>query len=639
MKNPCNDFFDLNGVLASHVKSFEFRSQQLSMAQEVYDAIKKEKKLIIEAGTGTGKTLAYLVPVLLNKKKAIISTGSKNLQEQLKNKDLPLLKEIIPHEYSVTVMKGRNNYLCLRRFIDFRDNHSGSFFESDSLKHIFAWGQETITGDRADFGENLSQEVWKEVDSRSDLCLGRKCTYFNDCFVTKLRIQAQQSDLIIINHYLFFADVQLRSNSDNSLLPKVDTIIFDEAHMLEEIATEYFGYTISRSSFIDLMNELVRELKETPKLETKVNESLTHISLLTGDLFTLFQEDAKNGRIRLYKKDITEEMQSISEKISWQIEILSNEVMNSTDSEALKRISERFITRGKALDFILNFPEDSFVAWKENKEHFVSLHASPIDISSSMKEDVFPLAKSMVFTSATLSSGKQDFNFLKGSLGFADDDTFVQLDTPFDYKKSVLYHFPQSLPEPSSSDFINAISEEIHDTILAAGGRTMVLFTSYKALNGVYKNIRERIPYKIYRQMSGVENKTIMSWFTQEKNSVLFGTSSFWQGVDVVGDSLSCLIIDKLPFASPGDPILSARIDHINLNKGNPFMEYQVPMAVIALKQGFGRLIRHKEDRGVFVLLDNRVFTKRYGKKFLDALPETNHAKNSQEIAAFFSQT
>ena len=637
MKFLPNDYFDPGGRLASHLNKYEFRPQQVEMSAAVFDAISKEAKLVVEAGTGTGKTLSYLVPAILSGHKVIVSTGSKNLQEQLKLKDLPLLKKALPVDFTAITMKGRSNYLCIRRYIDYREQHQASFFEKSNVQDIFSWGDSTETGERTEYSGTIPREMWQEVDSRSELCLGRKCNFYHDCFVTKLRIKAQKADILFVNHHLFFSDVRLRSNSDNSLLPKAHTVIFDEAHMLESIATSYFGYLFNRKSVLELMNELKRELKTIPEAEVRMLEPFAHLANATNAFFEAFLAMGKEGTQRLYKKDFNVNIRDAADKIKSIMDSIGEDLYLTTDSDPIKRLMERFDDRKNALETILNYNENKFVCWMEGKDNHVTLHASPIDISENIQKEVFPLAKSFIFTSATITSGQNDFSFFQRQIGLTEKDMFLQLDTHFDFKNSVLYYFPKDVPDPNSEGFVDYISGAIHDLIMASKGRTLVLFTSYKSMNGVHKNIKGKIPYTIYRQQDGMDSNTIINKFMHEKHSVLFGTSSFWQGVDIVGESLSCLIIDKLPFASPGDPILAARIDHINAKGGNPFMDYQVPMAAITLKQGFGRLIRNKDDRGVFSLLDNRVFTKRYGKKFIRALPETRQADTVSEVEEFFS--
>ncbi len=636
-------YFEVHGELARLLPSFEHRPQQQQMAEAVEESIRSGSSLVIEAGTGTGKTFAYLIPALLSGKRTIVSTGSRNLQEQIKSKDIPILEELLFHPFSVTVMKGRGNYICLRRFVDYRDKTHANLFQADAdepVEQFFRWGEETDTGDFSDFKAPVSAEIREETASSSELCLGRKCSFYNDCFVMKVRAKAQKSDLILVNHHLFFSDVKMRGSSDTSLLPKAETVIFDEAHMLEGIATEYFGSHVTSRSFTELTGELKRELALDVSLEMALREGMSRLVQLSFDFFQALSDPGKEERRSLPDGDISPEVVAIAEEIERITEALCTEVYTTTNSDSLHRVAEGISETARVIKEILSSSEaeekTASVRWIESRGGVVSLHLSPLDIAQSMQQDVFPLAESCIFTSATLSSGKEDFRFFKTSLGIADDCKAVQLETPFDYKKNARYYFPKDLPEPSSAEFPVSVAHVVKELVHLSQGRTLVLFTSYRVLNAVYRLLSPELSYPLYRQQEGEEGHRVIQRFIADRHSVLFGTASFWQGIDVVGDSLSCLIIDKFPFAPPNDPVLSARIDYFRKSGKNPFMDYQVPMAVIALRQGFGRLIRSSTDRGIFALLDGRLHSKFYGRKFLNALPEAERVESIAELAGFF---
>jgi ATP-dependent DNA helicase DinG len=627
------DIFGPQGLLARHLPGYEFRPQQVCMSQGVQQVLEQGGILLVEAGTGTGKTLAYLVPAILSGRKLVISTGTKNLQEQLYFKDIPFLKQYLGLDFSVCYMKGRSNYLCQRRFREFkRQPQLDISREARYLELIQHWAIDTQTGDRSELEELPDNcRIWQDICSNSELCVGQKCDYFEECFITRMKQQAARADLVIVNHYLFFADLAIKEACGGEIIPRHSGVIFDEAHQLEEIATRYFGLVVSNHRIEELVRDSRRELLAINKLNEEFTQVLETISARFPNFFGKFKKTAEKYLLPAPTPDTP--IYKAYTKLDNALELLRAKLDNlPSGNEGLAACSRRASELRMALEFILGQPDSEYVYWCEQRGGGVFLRASPIDISAEFQQ-LYDRLASIVFTSATLST-KQDFAFIKGRLGI-DQSRELILASHFDYAAQALIYIPPKLPLPTSLDFINAAAEEIYAVLLKVRGRALLLFTSFKNLEQVYSRLAGRLPYTLLKQ--GDRSKAaLIREFKQDINSVLLATSSFWEGVDVPGEALSCVIVDRLPFGVPTEPLIQARIEHIRHLGGNPFMEYQVPMAVISLKQGFGRLIRNRQDRGVLVLLDNRVLRRHYGRMFLSSLPACRISHRIQDVEQIF---
>jgi ATP-dependent DNA helicase DinG len=631
------------GAIARNHPNYEFRPNQVRMAQAVSRSIDERRHLCVEAGTGTGKTLAYLIPSLFCGKRVIISTGTKNLQEQLYLKDIPFLEKALGRKLSVCYMKGRSNYLCLRRLAEIEsEGYLFSPRDPQYLKTIREWARRTETGDRAEL-TNLPEDMvlWRHLDAGRETCLGQKCPDFDACFVTRVRQRSLESDIVIVNHHLFFADLALRQGDFGSVLPDYSVVIFDEAHEIEDVATQYFGIMVSNYRLEELTRDSGKALAETGSATTHILKQIEQLSSRAVGFFRFFhgregkfsmQELGSGMMIRRgppHGDAFGDAYRALQTTLAVVQTGLANSSVKSDELDALVRRAGEI---REELCLILESDSTERVYWYELRNRGVFLWASPIKVSSILSEKLFAAVDSIVLTSATLSTDG-DFQFIRSRLGLEDPDELI-LGSHFDFEKQALFYVPLKIAEPREKAWVEQACIELERILAASRGRAFLLFTSYNQMGLVYEMLKGRLKFPMLMQGS-MSKSGLLEAFREMPNSVLFATSSFWQGVDVQGEKLSCVVIDKLPFSVPSDPVVAARIRHINESGGNPFYEYQIPEAVILLKQGLGRLIRSKTDRGILALLDKRILTKSYGQIFLRSLPPAPLTNDKEALRNF----
>ncbi len=630
-------FFSRQGALSKWHPNYEFRPGQVEMAEAVESAFADKRHLIVEAGTGTGKTLAYLVPALLSGKRIVVSTGTKNLQEQLFFKDVPFLQQHFPRPLKVCYMKGRSNYACRQKIYDAeKEPVLTGLEEVADFQIIREWEKTTERGDRAEI-KTLPEgsTAWAKLDARTDLCSGQKCPNYERCLITLMHQSAAESDVIIVNHHLFFADLALRDErAEGGILPEYHAVVFDEAHEIEDVAGQYFGVSVSNYRFQELRRD-IGALGRSKKFGTpELDRVLQRLEEISTRFFGLFGE-AERRVVFQGRHAFREDNEEIYSDLLAALDLLGShlKLIQSPPDEVIplfRRASELSL----GLRFLMEEDdEERYVFWMEKRGRTCYLQATPIDVSPILGERLFSKVDTIVLTSATLAVAG-GFDYVQGRLGVDNPRTLV-VPGHFDYQRQALLYVPQKLPEPRNPAFAKMAAEEVVRILGHSRGRAFVLFTSYQQMRIVHDKVSLEIEYPILLQGTGPRN-ALLEEFRSTPNCVLFATSSFWQGVDVPGEQLSCVIIDKLPFAVPNDPVVNARIDSIRQAGGNPFYDYQIPQAAIALKQGFGRLIRSKSDRGVLVLLDNRITSQRYGQVFFDSLPDYGFTTKIEDVEKFF---
>jgi ATP-dependent DNA helicase DinG len=634
MRRRIEEIFGPDGLLRLRLDHYEFRPQQLEMAKVVDDALARRSRAVVEAGTGTGKTLAYLIPAVLSGKKVMVSTATKNLQEQIFYKDIPFLREL-GFDIEAAYLKGRSNYLCLYRFQDFaRQPAFRSLADARHFPAIERWAARTETGDRAEI-EGLPDDypTWVDLSTTSDGCLGQRCPLFDECFVTRVRRQAAKADVVVVNHHLFFADVSVRASTHVAeVLPKADAVIFDEAHNLEEAASSFFGRQVSRWRFRDLATDIQRALHDVSRPPEELSGD---VDRLVGEADLLFEV--------LGLRVPGRERQALSEEDCRRPEVVAaREVVEGTlhrvqhgvaTCTPLGEVAEAFDRRAGELAYDLAFILDRVASdWvylieRRGRRDTIFIQASPIDLAPFFTELLYPSQPCTIFTSATLAVDGQ-FHYFRSRIALGPDEPVaeLQLEPAFDYMEQSLLYVPADLPEPSAPDFVDRITPTIAELVRLTQGRAFVLFTSYRNLRGVEERLAGQVDYPLLVQ--GERSRSALLEAFRAEPSVLLATSSFWEGVDVQGEALSLVIIDKLPFASPTDPVLRARIDYVREQGGDPFRNFQLPQAAIALKQGFGRLIRHRDDHGIVAILDRRLLERAYGTVFLATLPRARRTRD-----------
>jgi ATP-dependent DNA helicase DinG len=631
-------FFSEQSPLAAEVASFRPRGQQREMALAVAEAIRDNAMLVAEAGTGTGKTFAYLVPALLAGGKVIISTGTKNLQDQLFQKDLPMVRDALKAPVSVALLKGRANYICHYHLA--RTESDGMFKTREDIKHlgkIKSYAKQSDTGDKsglADVPENAP--IWMQVTSTRDNCLGQECPNHKECFVLKARSDAMKADIVVVNHHLFFADVMLRDEGVAELLPACNTVIFDEAHQLPETASLFFGETLSTTLLLDLARDTRIEAAASAKDFAPLPRACDEMDKAARDLRLIFK---KEGRLPASATENYKEwsgtLKTLGEKLSQLKGMLEKQAERS---EGLENCWQRAQALSHQLEQWQDGDVPDKVRWLEVFHHSLQLNTTPLSIAEIFEKQIVGSARAWIFTSATLAV-KQNFSHYQGEMGLLKARTACW-DSPFDYSTQALLYVPQNLPEPNSEGYTDAVVQAALPLIEASKGRAFLLFTSLRAMQRAYDILQAEFDrrgwnYPLMLQGEGSRNE-LLTRFREHGNAVLLGSQSFWEGVDVRGEALSLVMIDKLPFAPPDDPVLAARITQITKQGRNAFMEYQLPRAIINLKQGAGRLIRDETDRGVLMICDPRIITKHYGKRIWQSLPPFKRTREETEAVEFF---
>lgn len=631
------EILGLEGILARSLPGFEFRPSQLRMALLAREALRRNMPALIEAGTGTGKTFGYLVPVLLSGKKAVLSTGTKNLQEQIIFKDIPLLRKAAGLAVDAMMMKGRENYLCLYRYRQYTSQASLlKTFQADKIRRIDAWLKKTVSADRGEIPWLRDDDpLWSALSCVSDQCLGSDCPYVDDCFLARLRSRAAKARVIVVNHHLFFADLKVKMCGFGEIIPRFQAAVFDEAHTIEEIATAYLGESLSTRQMTDWVGDVKKGALTLEEAERKkLDRMLDGVLAGAERLRRVFEAYGERGRLD------PEFLQRLSHGPGQDIVRSLREACGVSclmEEPHLRPLLDRGREMGRVAEEILRQRDDNWLNWYEKRKKSLVLHASPLDISASMKDLLYSSVQAVLFTSATLTANGA-FDYIRSRLGLPETTLQEVCPPHFDFRSQTLLYIPRGLQDPNSPGFCHDAAGEIGRILERTRGRALVLFTSYHNLNTVYDLLKEKLPYKVLRQ-GDAPRSNLLGRFKKDIHSVLLATAAFWQGVDVPGEALSCLIIDRLPFDSPGDPVVAARIDAIRRRGGNPFMEYQVPSAIIMLKQGFGRLIRKGSDRGILSILDVRILTSRYGRFFLESLPRIRIIRDISEIDRFFAES
>ena len=634
MDDHVGDVLGAEGPFAREVPGFVPREVQMAMAEAVAAAIDERHTLIAEAGTGTGKTFAYLVPALLSGKRVIVSTGTKALQDQLFHRDLPRVRSVLGARLSAALLKGRANYLCLHRLEQARtEGQFASRQQVSDLQRIHAWSTSTRHGDRAELAELAEDSpLWPRVTSTTDNCLGSECAFFNDCFVVKARRAAQEADVVVVNHHLLFADLAIKQEGFGEILPGAHAFILDEAHQVPELAGQFFSVSLSARQLAELVRDTIAECGA-------VTGVLGILQPLTEAITTAVRKlrlamDGFPGRAALKRIERDAEVEAGIEALRLALEALVNGLAPHNErSRGLDSVHERAQSALARLNQLMDGSARDSVHWYELSAQGFSLHSTPLDLAQPLRELREQSHAAWIFTSATLSIAG-DFTHFARQLGLDDPHT-VCLQSPFDYQRQALAYLPAGLPEPNTDTYTERVVEAVIPVLAASQGRAFLLFTSHRALRRAADLLADRVPWPLFVQGSAPRHQ-LLEEFRASGNGVLLGAASFWEGVDVAGDALSVVVIDKLPFAAPDDPVLAARLETLREAGLKPFFDWQIPNAVIALKQGAGRLIRDIHDRGVLVLCDPRLTGKGYGRIFLASLPDMPRTTDIGAVQAFF---
>jgi len=638
------------GALCKELPGYEYRPEQIEMAEAVLKVLTDHGLLVVEAGTGTGKTLAYLLPAILSNQRVIISTGTKTLQEQIFCKDLPALQKHF--KFRAVMMKGRGNYLCWRRFYKFGRQPRMEFLEDRGMfEQVRSWSETTESGDREELKE-LSEDhpLWPKIASDPDLCFGSNCAHFRDCFVTRLKVKAQAAELVVVNHSLYFADLAIRQQGFNGVIPRHKAVIFDEAHILEDVITDYFGISMSDKRVMDLAQDLRAESERLERHESReLARMATRIENLAEESFSALRRHLENlpgedegKRLEFNISHVPMPAVRTGLELSRELGQVGALLSDRSDSPDLLGLSQRASKQAGDLDFLLKQDEPGFVYYAELRPRSLVLRAAPLSISSLLRESFYPLLETIVFTSATLTTAQKkepSFDYFKARMGLSEARQLNELwlKSSFDWKGQALLFLPKEIPQPDAPGFVEKGAKLVEELLEISRGRAFLLFTSYKNLEAFYDRVAPATSYPALRQGDRPRSELLRE-FREVEESILFATMSFWQGVDVAGPALSMVVIDRLPFDSPGDPLVKARINAVDNSGGNAFLDYQVPSAVIMLRQGLGRLIRSRRDQGLLCVLDPRLLQKSYGKIFLQSLPDIPATHSLKAVREFFSR-
>ena len=642
-----------DGPLARAVPEFEPRPGQRDMAAAVARVLARGGILLAEAGTGTGKTLAYLAPAILSGHRVLVSTGTKNLQEQIFYKDLPVLREALGVPFTATCMKGRGNYLCLHRFENVHDDvEAGSPADRVYLAMVEQWAATTDTGDRAEL-EELPEDVpfWSHIAATNENCIGTTCPEYEACFVTRMRQRAAASDVVIVNHHLLCADAAVRQSAYGEVIPECAYVVIDEAHQLEDVATQYFGVAVSNFRTEELVRDLDRVMvaRQVDDERGELGRAMSRVEdrsrLFFGELMLSRSHPSFAGRnaspgsgddrVRLIPAMLEPVRDAGSQLIDALDGLDATVTLLNEAPEDVRATGRRAADIRDDLRFLLQANDRDYVYYIEWRSRGVFLRAAPIDVSSLVRHLLLDRFAAAILTSATLAV-EGSFGYVRSRLGIERGEE-LQLPSEFDYRRQAILYLPKRMPSPKTPAFAEAAGQEVVEILRRTRGRAFVLFTSYAILRAVQARVQSALEYPVFVQGSAPRS-TLLTQFRSTPHAILLATSSFWQGVDVVGDALSCVIIDRLPFASPGDPVISARIEAIVARGGDGFTDLQVPLAILTLLQGLGRLIRHRRDRGVLAILDPRIRTMPYGRRFLVSLPPAPVTSDLAEIERFFAE-
>jgi ATP-dependent DNA helicase DinG len=636
--------FSEEGPLARELPLYEPRQGQRAMAVAVAEALTDGGVLLAEAGTGTGKTLAYLVPAILSGHRVLVSTGTKNLQEQIYFKDLPVLERALAVRFTATYMKGRANYLCLHRL-----QHARGQSPSAELEQLAHWAETSDTGDRAEL-EDLPEHspLWNDVAATAETCLGSDCPQFQECFVTRMRQRAAASDLVIVNHHLLCADAAVRQSSYGEVIPTCHYAVVDEAHQLEDVATQYFGIAVSNYRLDDVGRDVERVLNagviadDDAAIRRQVRRVDDHARAFFGGLMLARTSRAATGeRLRIgpdWYGDILNDglaLVSALDGLEGVLQLAANGLTNPDAGEDVLSLARRAAEIRDQLRFLMAASDPHHVYFIETRGRGVFLRAAPIDVADILQEVLFGRMRATILTSATLAV-EGSFEYVRTRLGVTKAAE-IAIPSEFDYRAQAVLYLPRRMPPPKSPEFGDAVARETLEILRRTRGRAFVLFTSYGVLRAVQDKVAPVLPYPLLVQ-GDAPRSVLLQRFRATPHSVLLATASFWQGVDVAGEQLSCVIIDKLPFASPADPITAARVEAITADGGDAFQDYQVPLAVLTMLQGLGRLIRHRDDRGVLAVLDPRLRTMAYGRRFLDSFPPAPVTHDLRDVERFFEE-
>jgi ATP-dependent DNA helicase DinG len=641
------EVFKAGGLLAKLMDGHEARAGQMEMAAAVAQSL-EGGKLVVEAETGIGKTLAYLVPAVLSRQKVVISTNTLNLQEQILQTEIPFIQKYLDPELSVLCIKGRQNYLCQYRWQQIAVHPQLEMFAPEKTREkINSWLEWTTTGDRAelDWLEDNSP-LWREISATPSQCLGSKCPQDKTCFISKLRRQAAGARLLIVNHHLFFSDLALRREGHGEVLPRYESVIFDEAHHLENVATNFFGFSCSHFQMVDLAKDSRLSAASLPEdRQEKLYQAADALRIRSEHFAAIFPPQTGKYPLQTFieqSPDWEKEIQALSDRLSrLEATLLASNDGEETWQALAGRCQDLQASLLATAGLLAMDHDETYIRWYERREKTVILTASPVDIALELKTVLYPKVRSVIFTSGTLTVGG-DFSYFLSRLGLDQETETLSLESPFDYCNRTLLYVPahtpaDPFPSPDRADYLEKIQKVIYQILLASSGRALVLFTSFNSMRSTYPFLVEKLPYPVFIQGQAPRAKLLES-FQRQTDSVLLAVASFWEGINVPGESLSCVIIDKLPFEVPSDPVIMARINKIREEGGNPFMEFQLPRAILALRQGVGRLMRTSSDKGLLAILDVRLFTKQYGRMFLKSLPPSPRTRELAAVVSFFAK-